>query len=113
MERCEFFGRPISQTAVRPEAVVVLAPRRNLPARVKQITEPADVQTLLAQPAIKALDVRVLDRFAWPDVHQFDPLLDRPSQKRPAGELRAVVAAQTLRRAALGNDSLQHPNGST
>ena len=42
-------------------------------------------------------------------MHQFDALLQAPCQKRPAGELWPVIAADPLGRAPLGDDSIQDP----
>ena len=74
-----------------PVCVVMPAPGFNLAARVKKIAEPAHLQTLLAQASVKALHVRVLDRFARPDVHQFDPLIQTPGDEAAAGELRPIT----------------------
>jgi hypothetical protein len=40
---------------MRPFAVVLDAPSRDLPPRVEQIPEPAYVQTLVSQPAMRIL----------------------------------------------------------
>ena len=79
---------------MRPVRVVMPTPAFNLAPRVKQIAEPAYLQTLFTQTAVEALDVGVLDRLARPDVHQFDPLILTPAQEAAAGELRAVVPAE-------------------
>jgi hypothetical protein len=89
--------------------VVVIAPGIDLAPRIEQIAEPTRVQTFLTQAAVETLYVRVLDRLAGPDVNQCDALVQGPRQKRAAGELRPVIAADPLWRAPLGDDSIQDP----
>ena len=90
-ERCELQWCSIPKAAVRPVRVVMPTPAFNLAPRVKQIAEPAYLQTLFTQTAVEALDVGVLDRLARPDVHQFDPLIQTPGDEAAAGELRPIT----------------------
>src|SRR6266404_1357826 len=68
------------------------------------ILEPAHVQTLFPQSPVKTLDSPVLRRLARLNVDQSDLPLHTPTQKMPAGELRAVIAADRSRYPALGDD---------
>jgi hypothetical protein len=49
---------------MRPDGVVVNAPRFDLQLRIGQDDKPVVVQALLATLAVEALDERVLDQFA-------------------------------------------------
>ncbi len=49
------------------------------------------VQTLLSEPAVEALDVGVLRRFAGIDEIQFDAIVGGPGIERAAGKFGAVV----------------------
>ena len=89
--------------------VVLRLPERNLPACVQQIGKPAHLQALFAQPAVEALYMRVLRRFARLDVAQIDLPLQRPCQEMPTRQLRPVVTANRLRAAASGDDLIQRP----
>ena len=66
------------------------------------------VQALLTQPPVEALDERVLDRLPGPDEREFDPALVGPLIQCPTRELRAVVAYDRSREAALPSDLVQH-----
>ena len=99
----------VPKTAVGPGLVVFAPPGRDLAPRVKQVVEPADVQELVPHSAVKTLQPAVLHRSARLDVKGLNLVLHAPSQKVPAGQLRAVVTANPLRQAALSCDRLQHP----
>src|ERR1700743_3215155 len=99
----ELLRRSIVQRTVRSFAVVLPLPVRQRFLHVVQGAEPAYVEALVAQPAVEALDVSVLHRLDRLDVDQADFPLLRPSDHAPRGELRAVVRAQLLRPAALGD----------
>jgi len=58
--------------------VVVLSPQRQLMASVGHTEEDLHVQALVAQSAVEALDVAVLDRSFWPDEVQVHRILIRP-----------------------------------
>ena len=95
---------------MRSLLVIVSTPSLAFSLRVVEAHEPAGVQTFFAQASVKALDVSVLDRLSRPDVDQLDALIKTPGQIGPTGELRTVVAANALRRSALGDDAIQHAN---
>lgn len=92
---------------MRPVGVVMPAPRFNLAPRVEQITEPTGVEAFVAQAAIKAFHVRILDRLARPDVYQIDAPIHTPGQIRPVGEVQTIVATKALWRAPLGDGAIQ------
>ena len=94
---------------MRPLGIVVAAPTFNLVPRVEKIAKPTYLQTLFAQASVKAFHIRVLHRLARSDVNQFNPPVQTPGDEAPAGEFRAVVGADALRRrSTLGDDLLQH-----
>src|SRR5688572_13386643 len=62
------------------------------------------VQALVAEPAVEALDVGVLDRLAGPDEVQLDAALVCPGVQHLAGELGTVVADDAFGQAAYLRD---------
>ena len=85
------------------------APITDLSPRVKQVLKPTYPQTFVTQLSVKALHLRVLCRLARLNMHQFNLLLQTPSQKMPAGQLGTVVTANPLRLASPHHDLVQHP----
>jgi len=94
---------------MRPVRVVVPAPGLDLAPRVEQIAEPAHVEAFLSQAAVETFHMRILDGLARPDVDQIDSSFQAPGQIRPAGELRAIVAADAWGRASLGDGDVNRP----
>src|ERR1700678_3037752 len=84
----ELLRRPVVERAVRTLAVVLAPPTRQGASHVIQRSEPACVETLVAQSTVEALDVSVLHRLAGLDVHQPDLPVFRPAQHAPRSELR-------------------------
>ena len=82
-----------SQTAVRPDLVVVRSPDRHGHPGLMQGLEPALVQVLVSELAVEALDVAVLHRAPWLDQDVANAVRLRPGHECPAGELWAVVNA--------------------
>src|SRR5262249_51445224 len=76
----EFHRRQISETAVRPLVVVFLLPPFNLFSRARKTAEPADLQTLISRPPVKALYLHILYWFTWSNVPQFNLSFDTPGQ---------------------------------
>src|SRR5271170_6941857 len=105
----ELLRRLIAQRTMRAFPVILLAPARQSVAHIVQRPEPAGVEALVAQPSVKALDVAVLHRAPWLDVHQSDLPILRPGQHAPRGELRPVVRAHVLRAATLPDQPFEHP----
>lgn len=66
------------------------------------------VQTLVAQPAVETLDVRVLRRLAWFDAVPVDASLLGPALDRIADEFGPVVAADDFWRSVLPTQPLRH-----
>ena len=83
--------RAVIKAAVRPILIELLSPGADLPASVPEISEPLCVQALVSQPAVKAFDVGVLNRFARLDMDQFNTLIDSPGQEVSRGQFAAVV----------------------
>jgi hypothetical protein len=71
----ELVRRPIGQCRVRTVVVVVLAPQGQLVTSISQGEEDFHVQALIAQLAVEALDIAVLDRLARPDEIQVHSVL--------------------------------------
>src|SRR6202522_517002 len=104
----ELLRRPVVERAVRTLAVVLAPPACQGASYVIQRSEPACVQTLIAQPSVEAFDMPVLHRLAGLDVNQPDLPVLGPAQHAPRGELRTVVRAQVLRSPAFSDQPLQH-----
>jgi hypothetical protein len=76
---------------VRASLVVVCPPFFDDLASVSEGEEPVFVQALVAQPAVEALDVGVLDGLAGIDEAQANTVLIGPLVEGLAGQLGAVV----------------------
>ena len=72
---CVFVRRPVRECRVRPVIVLVMAPQGQLAASIGQGEEDFDVQAFIAQLAVEALNVAVLDRLARPDEVRCTPFL--------------------------------------
>src|SRR5919108_3701376 len=90
-ELLELLGWDIAQGAVWADGIVGHAPRLDRFACLAEAHEPVLVETLIAQPAIEALDVGVLVWLAWLDEVQFDTMGVGPRVDGSANELGAVV----------------------
>ena len=104
---CKLGWREATEARVRAAAVVVGLPRRNQLAGMRQRAEQALVQALVAEPAVEALDERILDRLAWLDVVPGDVSLLAPAQDSGRGQFRAVVADDQRRLAALVDQPIE------
>ena len=71
--------------------VVVAPPVIQLSPGVSQVEEDLDVQALVAQLAVEALDVAVLHWSAWADEVQVHTVAIRPVIERLTGELCSVA----------------------
>jgi hypothetical protein len=76
---------------VRPDQVVVDAPRFDLDLRVDHADKPVFVQAFVAELAVEAFDIRVLDRLARANETNRDTRGVGPRVERPAGEFGTVV----------------------
>ena len=92
---------------MRPLFVVIVAPTVQLFLCVLGCPEQIHVQAFVPQLAVKALDVAVLHRFAWPDILDLDLVLMRPLIEGPATELWAIIAADRFRITLLPGYSIQ------
>ena len=82
---------------MRPDVVVVVAPRRQLAPGISQAVEQFLIEEFIAQAAVERFDKRVLLRLARVDVVPLDLVLTRPPQDRLAGELGTVVTDDARR----------------
>ncbi len=103
----------VCKRAVRPLAVVFLAPVVEGSPNVIQCAEPARVQAFVAKTSVEAFDVSVLHRSSWLDVDQVDPAFFCPAQHAPRCELRSVVGTHTLRLATLLDQLIQRSRHAT
>jgi hypothetical protein len=94
---------------VRPFVVVIASPFRDHSACVRDVVEVVIVQALVPELAVKALDVRVLRRFAGCDQFQIDATSVSPAIQRTAGEFRPLIGPNRARPTPELADSLQHP----
>ena len=76
---------------MRPHVVVVLPPSFDHVAGLAQALEPVLVQTLVPQPAIEALDERVVHWLARPDEVDRDAASVRPQIQCSPRELGSTV----------------------
>src|SRR5690242_11085644 len=91
MQLPELVRRQLPQGTMRAHRIVVRAPRFDSFACIVQADERLLVQTLLAQSAVEALDVRVFHRLTRTDELQSDAMFVRPCVERLADELRTVI----------------------
>jgi hypothetical protein len=98
----------------RQQTIAVLdtlfPPRRDFSPCIEQVLKPAQRQTL-QQLSVKALDVCILRRLSWLNVHQLDLPLHTPGQEVTTRQFRSVVTADRLRLSPLGHDRVQLPSG--
>ena len=64
---CKFFWCSIGKPAMRPFVIVIVTPALQFFACVCQIEKDLAVETFVAEAAIEALDIAILDRPAWPN----------------------------------------------
>lgn len=74
------------------DVVVVLAPVVDGRTGIGQTGEPVQVEAVLPEFAVEAVDEGVLRGFPWRDEVQLDARVERPEEHRLAGGLRTVVA---------------------
>jgi hypothetical protein len=92
---------------MRTHFVVVAPPCFNNDLCFGTRAKPFEAQTLIAKLAVEAFRDAILPRLAGLDQRGADPLRDDPGQDRLRHELRAVVAAQEGRCAALTDQARQ------
>lgn len=76
---------------MRTVAVVIPSPGFDPLRRIRQVPEPARVQTLISELPIEALHEGVLDRLAGLDEVELDATLVSPLIERTTREFRAVI----------------------
>ena len=103
---CRFRCQP-AMCGVRPDLVVVMAPALDDEPSFGQAGEHLLVQALVAEPAVEALHEPVLLRLARRDVVPADTGPVAPIQDRARRHLRAVVAHDRHRLAALRNERIE------
>src|SRR5712664_2752527 len=104
----ELRGGHVAERAVRPNRIVVQAPGFDDLARLSQAEEPVLVETLVAEPAVEALDVGILVWLAGLDEVQPDALRVGPRIERAAGELGPIVRDEHRRLPARLDEPLEH-----
>ena len=103
-------GGTIPQTGVGPDVVVVPPPLLNLEAGIDEIQKPVCGETLVAKAAVKALDVGILNGFAWTDERELHAVPIRPDVERPRNELGPVIDDQGAWEPALGRQRIERRN---
>ena len=104
----ELFRAEITQGTVRPDGIVVQPPGFDQLFGFFQIAEPVLVQAFVPQPAVEALDVRVLDRLAGLNEVQLHSLAVGPGIQGGTGELRAVIDRNCFGKPAELGQPIQH-----
>jgi hypothetical protein len=84
---------------MRPGLTVIQAPCFNDIPDLLEAAEPVLVQAFVAKPAVEALHVAIVDRFARADELQLDPASISPGIQGIADELRAVIDDDLFRQA--------------
>jgi len=84
-----------------------MQPESQLATGIGQAEEHLDVQALVAQSPIEALNVAVLDRPSLPDEIQVHSVCVCPLVHGLTGELGPVINGDRLRRPAAGKDLIQ------
>src|SRR3546814_11818810 len=87
---------------MRPNLVVVLAPRLDHDLGFSPRPEPFEAQALVAELAVEAFAGAILPGLARVDQCRADPLVRDPAEQGLRDELRAVVRTQVQRCAAFG-----------
>src|SRR5262249_37326548 len=105
----ELLRRSVAEAAVRPNRVVLPPPPVRLRLRVRRRLKLPAVEELVSQPAVERLDEPILPRAGRGHRARLRARLGQPTAQRLVDDLRAVVAAQPLRRSAAGHDSAQGP----
>ena len=81
---------------MRPVLVVVSAPSGNQDTSLGQARKPMVVQALIPEPAVEALDERILRRFARLDQLELHAMLAGPLVQCLAGKFRPLVCPDRL-----------------
>ena len=82
---------------MRPDVVVVLFPCVDCGSGLGDAGEPVEIETVLPELAVKALDKRILGWLSKLDEVEFHAALLRPKEHRLAGQLWAIVADDFVR----------------
>lgn len=93
---CKLIRRHAVQRGVRPDAVVVHAPRVDLLPRVRRVAEVLLVQALVPQLAVEAFALAVLRRLARRDPMQLDATLVGPLVERLRGEFKSLYITSSF-----------------
>ena len=96
----EFFRGLVRKRAVRALLVVIAAPLIQLAPRVGQVEKDLSIQAFVAQSAVEAFNVTILNRPSRPDEVELHSSLMRPYIHRLACEFAAVIGGNRLRHAA-------------
>jgi hypothetical protein len=89
-------------------AVILLSPTRQDASYIIECAEPVCVHAFVAQSSVEALDMAILHRPPWLDVHQPNLRVLGPAQHTSRGELGAVIRAQIFWPTTLLDQPLQH-----
>src|ERR1700687_2331904 len=104
----ELRGGHVAEGAVRPNRIVVQAPGFDDLARLSQAEEPGLIETLVAEPAVEALDVGILVWLAGLDEVQPDALRVGPRIERSADGLGSLCRDEHRRLPAGLDQALEH-----
>ena len=77
---------------MRPDVVVVLSPGVDDCSRIVNAGEPIEIEAVLTELAVEALDEGVLGRLAGLNEVQLDAAFLRPEEHRLTCQLRIVIA---------------------
>ena len=92
---------------VGPIGVVAASPPLDVKLRVPQREKPMLIQALVAEPAIEAFDVGVLNRFPGLNEEQLDLVIGRPRIECTTPELTAIIEREPDRFSSTCDDRFE------
>jgi hypothetical protein len=92
---------------VRSFVIVFLLPALDAGSGLRQTGEPVQIETLIAELPVEALQVAVLRGLTWVDEIQGDTVRIRPGIQELPSELGAIVDRDLLGRANLGDELIE------
>src|SRR5215831_18475109 len=104
---CDECRRLILKRAVRSQEVVVLLPPRQLLPHILEREEYLDVQALVPEPSVEALDETILHGFPRSNNIQLDPMTIGPGIHDATGEFAPVVHGDRTWGATLEHQGFQ------
>ena len=106
----ELRRRPVAQSTVRTDAIVVLPPRFCHGSCFVERQEPVLVQAPVAKPTVERLDHCVIRGLSWPAEVELHAIEVRLQIQALRNELGTVIDSNALRLSAMRSHLLQDPH---